>query len=452
MRKYLILIVFIPIFSVSQEELSIMGAIEKALDNNFDIRLIESNYKIARTQNSWGMAGMIPTFSLNVANNSSLQDNTNNPATFFPGVLFSDNLLASLDMNWTIFSGFGIRINKQRFDKLQHQTQGNAVVVIESTIYDVILAYYTAVVQERKMNVMKGLLDYSQDKVTYFEIKSELGVSTSLDKLEFENQVLTDSSNLLLQELAFKNAKRNLNLLMAEDVETDYKLTDSLEFTTPNASFTDLKNEMLSNNQNLKNQFINFELSELEVATKRAAFYPVVTLRLGTNPSVGYFELFGDQGFSANTNAWSHTATVNIRYDLFQGMNRKRNVQIAQIQQDIAAIEIEQLQMQLTNQLKGFFDLYRTRDKVKRMSVKRLSNAKELWELGRERYDLGLINVFNLNDIKLAYEQAMLNYYDRLFELLQTHYDIMRITGRISQEYQVVENFEEEHQDPAKNE
>ena len=443
MKKIIfILSVLIAGFTWSQEELSVTQALEKSLAKNYGIKLIAANYEISKTQNSWGMAGMIPTFSLNVNNNTSLQDNTNNPATFFPGVLLNDNLQASLNMNWTVFSGFGIRINKERFDMLQAQTKGNAVVVIETAIYDVILAYYTAVVQERKMAVMEELLAYSSEKLEYYRLKKELGLTTSLDMLEFENQVLTDSTNLLLQRLAFKNAKRNLNLLMAEDVEVDYVLTDSLEVKTANATYDDLKSNMMANNSNLKNQFVNFELKDLEVQSKKSAYYPVVSLNLGTTPSVGYFQLFGDNGFSSNTNAWSHQATISVRYDIFQAWNRKRNVQIAEIQQDISAIEIEQMQMQLSHQLRGFFEMYQTRNKIELMASKRVGHAKQLWDLGKEKYDLGLINVFNLNDIKLSFQQAKLSYYDRLFELIQSHYDLMRITGQISQEYNIEGNFD----------
>jgi outer membrane protein len=442
MKKGLVAILICFSFVAKAQELTMIQAVEKALENNYDIKLIAGNYEVAKTQNSWGMAGMIPTFSLNINNNTGLQDNSNNPASFIPGVVLNDNLSASLDMNWTIFSGFGIRINKERFDMMQAQTKGNAVVVIESTIYDIILAYYTAVVQERKLEVMKDLLDYSKDKLAYHQMKNEMGVSTTIDLLEFENQVLTDSTNFVLQNLSLRNAKRNLNLIMAEDVEILYDLTDSLKITSPNSTYDELREGMLANNSNLKNQFINYELKELEVRAKKSAFYPIVTLGLGTTPSVGYFRLFGDQGFSANTNAWSHSANINVRYDLFQGWNRKRNSEIAVIQKDLAGLEIEKLQMQMSHQLRGNFELYQTRNKVEIMSFKRVENAQKLWALGKEKYDLGIINVFNLNDIKLSYQQSKLSYYDRLFELLQTHYDLMRLTGSISQQYKIEENFD----------
>lgn len=441
-KTLLIAIAFVSQFGFSQDDLTVFGAIEKALNNNFEIKLVESNYQISKLQNSWGQAGFIPTFSINVANNASLQDNTNNPATFFPGVLFSDNLQTSLNMSWTIFNGFGIRINKERFDQLQEQTKGNAVVVIESTIYDVVLAYYTAVVQERKLAVMDDLLGYSKEKLAYYRLKSDMGISTSFDLLEFENQVLTDSSNLLLQSLSAQNAQRNLNLIMAEDIEKNYTLTDSLDFTAQSATFDDLKQQMMASNQNLKNQYINYELQELNVRAKKSAYYPVVSLNLATTPSVGYFQLFGDEGFSSSTNSWAHTGSVNVRYDIFQGWNRKRNSEIATIQLDMAAMQVDQLSLNLNHQLKGFYDLYQTRVRVEDMSLQRLKHANQLWQLGRDKYDAGLINIFNLNDIKLSYEQSVLNYYERLFELLQSHYDLMRLTGGISQEFKIAENFD----------
>jgi hypothetical protein len=64
-----------------------------------------------------------------------------------------------------------------------------------------------------------------------------------------------------------------------------------------------------------------------------------------------------------------------------------------------------------------------------------------LWEMGVENYNMGTLNVFALNDIKLAYEQAVMNYYDRLFELVKTHFDLMRLTGTITQQFHIPEKL-----------
>ena len=145
----LIIALMISTLTYSQVDLTVKEAIEKALANNYQIKLVNANIEIASKQNNWGSAGFSPTFALNLTNAASVSDNTNNPASFFPGKVFNDNLTLTLDMNWTIFNGFGVRINKERFEKLEAQTKGNAMIVIENTVYETIIAYYTTVVQRQ---------------------------------------------------------------------------------------------------------------------------------------------------------------------------------------------------------------------------------------------------------------------------------------------------------------
>lgn len=443
MKQVIAFIIFVFALNVrAQEDLSLARAIEIALENNYQIKLIKANHSISQTQNSWGMAGMVPTVSININNNNNLSDNTNNPASFFPGVVLSDNLNASLDLAWTVFSGFGIRINKARFDQLEEQTKGNAVVVVETTIYDIIIAYYTAVTQLRKLDILREMLAFSKSKLEYWQLKSDMGLEPSIDLLQYKNQVLTDSSNFLLQELSYKNAKRNLNLEMGEAFETPFNLTDKLEFDVPSATWNELYDYMVANNQNMKNQYINQELQRLNTESKQAAYYPVISLNLGATPSVGRIELFGDQGFSTSTNSFNYYGNVSLRYALFNGYARSRNVEIAKIQEEISVMQTDELLLNLTHNLRAIFELYQTQSKVEDMSLERVKYGKMLWEMGVENYNMGTLNVFALNDIKLSYEQAVLSYYDRLFELMKTHFDLLRITGTITQQYKVYDQVD----------
>ena len=436
--KYLILIIVLSISVVtfSQVDLTVQQAIEKALENNYQIKLVDANIEIASKQNNWGSAGFSPTFDLNLTNAANVSDNTNNPASFFPGKVFNDNLTLSLDMNWTIFNGFGVRINKERFEKLEAQTKGNAMVVIENTIYETIVAYYTAVVQSRKLKIVTDLLVYSKDKLAYFQLKREFGTSSSFDLLQFDNQVLSDSSNIIMQELAVQNAKRNLNLVMGEGVHEDYKLVEDLTFSVPEMSYSEMNDKMMADNLNLKNQYFNLQLQDLNIKAQKSAYYPVVSLNLGIRPAVGYIELIDSPLSTTNTNSLNYYGNVSARYTIFNGWNRKRNVQIAEIQQSITSLQTDDMKLKLSHQLKGTFEMYQMQAKIENMTMKQVLNAKKIWEIGREKYDLGLINIFNLNDIKLQFEQATLTYYDRLFDLLKTHYDLLRVTGQITQKIQ----------------
>jgi len=439
MRKIVIYILFFfnGIVLLGQNNLSLREAIVKTLENNYQIQLIQLNNQISQTQNTWGQAGMSPTFSFNLNNNNVVSDNTNNPATFFPGVILNDNLQGTVDMTWAVFNGFGVRINKQRLEQLQEQTEGNGLIVIENTIYEIIIAYYTSVVQKRKLEIVEEMFIYTKEKQKYFSLKSDMGLSTSFDVLEFESQVLNDSTNLLIQKLAYKNSLRNINLLMGESIEVEYTLTDKIEFKVPNTSFGELSQKMLANNQNIKNQYIQLELQELNYESQKTAYYPVISLSVGATPSIGYIRLFGDNGFSINTSSVNYYANVSARYTIFNGYNRKRDVEIAKIQKNISEIQLQDLELKLQHQLRNIFETYQSQSQIEEMSAKRIEITKKLWDLAKDRYDSGLINVFNLNDVKSAYQQSVLNYYDRLFDLLKTHYDLIKISGTLSQEISI---------------
>lgn len=441
MKKSLLFALLFPCsFAMAQQDLSLASAIEKALENNYQIKLVKANYDITQVQNTWGMAGMVPTVSLNLNNTNQLTNNTNNPASFFPGVVLVDNVGLNLDMSWTIFAGYGIRINKERFDQLEEQTKGNVIVAIESTIYDVIIAYFNAVTQSRKIAILEEMIDFSQKKYEYFKLKSDLGAQSSIDLLEFRNLVLNDSSNLLLQKFAYNNAMRNLNLEMGVAFDETFRLTDSIEFDVPKASWQELYEYMVANNQNIKNQYIAIELQRLNTEQKQSAMFPVVNLNLGANPSVGHIELFGDTPFSTNTNSMNYYGNISVRYNLFNGYQRQRNIEIAKIQENITALQTEDIVMTLTNNLRTIFELYQTQSKIEDMALERVKNGSAIWKMGIEDYNIGNLRFYELNDIKVRYEQAVLNYYDRLYDLLKTHFDLMRITGTITQEYNVAES------------
>ena len=139
------------------DSLSAKEAVLVALENNFDIQVSNAQIDISNKNNSWSEAGLFPTVSLNVGYNNTIQDNSNNPFTFTPGVILSRNLAPNLSLNLNLFSGFAVKISKQRLEKLEEQSKGNAMLVIESTILDVLKAYYSARVQYERLSILNEL-------------------------------------------------------------------------------------------------------------------------------------------------------------------------------------------------------------------------------------------------------------------------------------------------------
>ena len=70
-------------FGFSQRNMSASEAVFVALSNNFQIVISEKQHEINQKNNKWSEAGLFPTVTLTVAQNNTIQDNTNNPSLGF---------------------------------------------------------------------------------------------------------------------------------------------------------------------------------------------------------------------------------------------------------------------------------------------------------------------------------------------------------------------------------
>ena len=276
MKKIFSILFIVPYLMFSQDSLSLSKAIENGLQKNYDIRLTLKNVEINKIFNNWGEAGKLPQVNLNIGQNNSISDQRNNPISFAPFLFLSNDVSGSLSVNWTIFNGFGVRANKKKLEQLEIQSENTATLAIENTIHGIILAYYQAKIQKEQLNLLKNILKLTKEKFKQQQAKSELGIGVKFDLLQYEGNLYTDSSNKLFQKLALRNSIRNLNLIMGEDVEKKWILTSKIKPELNQKDLASLKKEMLSNNTNIKNQFIDIALNQEDISLAKSQFYPVI--------------------------------------------------------------------------------------------------------------------------------------------------------------------------------
>ncbi|MGA0164700.1 MAG: TolC family protein, partial [Bdellovibrionota bacterium] len=131
----------------AQEPLSLLDAVQRGLKNNFDAQIQQLEIDQARRLNTWGQAGRLPTVNLNVnQNNSVIERKPANPFAV-AGRNISNNAPGQMDIQWTLFNGFAVRLNKERLENLELQTEGNARFILENTVQTIILGYYNVLLE-----------------------------------------------------------------------------------------------------------------------------------------------------------------------------------------------------------------------------------------------------------------------------------------------------------------
>lgn len=422
----------------AQDNLSLKDAIEIGLKNNYKIQIAGKNVEIAERNNNWLEAGALPSLTANSSYGLNWSEN-NNPTSFIIGTSQSSNLSFGADLNWVLFNGFKVKISKDKLHYLQEQSQGNAAVVVENTIQSIILGYYNALLQQEKLTVLSELVKVSVDRFNYVKQKNELGTTSTFDLLQVKNAMLTDSTNFLMQELAFNNALRNLNMLMAVDVEKKFSLTDKLTHEKQLISIDGLKSRMLSNNQTLKNQYINKSILQKEKGLMRANLFPVLSFNAGGNQTISGFKgtsRFSNEEINTSGNeSFTYYANFTLTFNLFNGHKTHRAFNNLRIQEEIASITSTEMELTLTNELISTVELYKARTAILNLTNESLKSAELNLQIAKDKYQSGSISSFEFRDIQMAYLNTAATQLEAVYNAISSNTDIVRLTGGIIEEF-----------------
>ena len=427
----------LPVFA--QQTLSAKEAVALALENNFKVKIAEKQVEIADKNNNWMEAGLFPTITIGASLNNTIQDNTNNPFTFTPGIILSQGITPSLTANWNLFSGLSMFITKDRLELLEQQSNGNSLAVIETTVQDVLKAYYTAGLQKERMLLFSTLKEYSRKRMAYYELKEKYSKSSSLELLQFRNQYLTDSTNYLVQEISYQNAMRNLLLIMnnsADSIPVTFpELTDKLEISFPLVDFDKALEEMKSNNQNLKNQYISLELQKTATNYQRTFLYPTLSFQAGITPSYTWIREIKDDLLEAQTQTLQYYGNFNLRYNLFNNWKAKRSYDVAKIQEQIAELNTESMEQTLAVTLRNVLELYKVRSQLVDISAENLNYATKAWDLAQKRFELGTLTSIELATFQNNYQNTLIQHYENQFNKMDTFLEIYKLTGKMGLSY-----------------
>ena len=414
-------LLLISIYGKGQEkELTLSGAIEKALENNYGVVISRSDVEVASINNNWGNAGRYPSVGFDASSSNNIDKN--NTANYT-----SNRLSGGMNVTWTLFDGFQVNVTKEKLGQLETLAEGRSDVVIESTIQDVITGYYQVLLQKEKLSVLEKVMSLSRDRYDYEQARHELGGIVTFQVLQAKNNYLDDKAAFMNQEVSFRNSVRNLNFLMTEEPSIMWSFTDPFEPGEESYQFDALLEKMLSNNRTLQNQYISLLLQQSEVKLKRGTLYPSLSLSAGADETYTYQDRAGtDPTSSTSLNSYGN---LMLSYDIYTGGTRKRAIEVAKINEEIVQIENEQMKHSLTNQLMNVFDYYNVRKALLEVAEESLQSAELNLQIADDKFRAGVINSFNYRDIQLIYLNSAQRKLEAIYNLIDSRTTLTRLTG-----------------------
>ncbi len=424
----LILLISISFGASGQEALSLSDAIALGLKNNYELQITRKSEKIDVLNNHWGNTGALPTINFNMSGRESI--NLNDRENYH-----TRNISPEVSLNWVLFSGFSAKITKSKLEEMEQQSKGNSTILIESTIQDIILAYYDCLIQKNMLAVLQELSSLSEDRYLRAENSKKIGAGTSYEMLQAKTSWLEDQSSYLQQKNNFENAIRTLNFVMGTQGDENWKLTSMLTAEMPEYSLTELETQMFSNNQSIKNQYLNQSLLAKETALAKSRNYPSLSLNtgLGHNWLNNYYS---KDTPDTRQNATNGYVGFTLSFNLFNGGTTRRSVQIAGINEEMAQIQTKQMKHSLSNQLLQLYSNFNVEKTVLSLAEETVTTARLNLNLSKDRFESGAINSFNYRDVQVVYLNASISKLQAIYNLVQTNTELLRITGGIISEYE----------------
>lgn len=420
-----------PVLAQDADTLDINDAIRIGLQNNYAIQIARNNAEISENNDALGNAGFLPTVTADGSLTQRVQDSR---TEFAPGTIPNRNDEGAettvtnygVDAAWTIFDGLTMFATADRLDTQADIGNLEAQLQVEQTLADIISTYFQVVGQQQAYRVLENTLEVSQERIRIAETKLDLGSGSEYDLLQARSDYNADRASLIRSGTGLKQAKVLVNQILANTVDMDFDVQGDIVLAEM-LELQSLLTDALAQNSELVISRLNERVAEAQIREITGEWFPQISLGGGyrynkTEASQGFSELNETKGFS-----YGLTARIN----LFDGLNKNRRRQNAQIELKNEQLRQEQQKLLITAQIRQIYEQYSDALALIDLEVENLQYTEQTLDIALERFRLGTISSVELREAQLSLLNAENRLISAQIEAKTAETELLRLSGRL---------------------
>jgi outer membrane protein len=387
-----------------QDTLAFQDVVSIALAGNFEISMSKNQEAIAQNNNTPGNAGFLPVVSGSVDANRASRDSR---LAFFNGQLVeadgavSEAFNAMVHLDWIVFDGFKMFATKRKLQELEKLGSLEVRFQIEQVIESLADIYYRLVQEEKLLAVYRNTAKLSGRQLEITSKSLELGGKSELELLNASVARNTDSARVLEQIMLIQNLKADLNELMGRSPEWPFEVSRNLEWRT-DLSYAELTRNMLDDNAGLRAARVRQSAARQEIEEIRANMYPAI----GVFADYALNRQRNEVGILATNFTRGSNVGVSLRWNLFNGLNDKREIQNRKILFENARLEQDRISLESQRALYQQYNAYTFAKTLYKLEDENFKTTQRNLEVALRSYDLGAISDIDLRIIQLTELEA----------------------------------------------
>jgi outer membrane protein TolC len=343
----------------------------------------------------------------------------------------SQTLNANASINYLIFDGLGRKYNYQRLKEMYNLSEIQATQVIENTVLQLLTAYYhVAELTQNQIN-QKTSLSISKGRLLREKYKFQYGQNTQLDMLNSEVDVNNDSITLLNINRELANAKRNLNLILGQEIQTNFQVDTTVTYNL-GLTYESVFNSAKARNTVLQQAEKNIELSKFDLKINQSNWYP----NIGVNGGYGWNNLHTESDvanpFALATNTSKGLqAGVSLTWNIFDGGMTRTRVQNAKIAIDNSEILKEQIEQELERNVANAWETYQNALFVLQAEKKNMETNRRNFDRSSEQFKLGQIISVEFRLAQVNFLNSVTNFNRAKYTAKIAELNLLQLSGQI---------------------
>lgn len=372
-----------------------------------------------------------------------------------------------LENQTTQFTSAGVNVGVDIYKGLQNQNQlrkANLSIVAsqyrltkmqEDVSLNVVNAYLQIIFNKENLKVQQEQLAYDNKQMGRTQELVDAGVVPKGDLLDVKATVATDNQRLIAAENALLISKLSLAQLLQLEEFQDFDIADSSVPVTESSILlqepTAILDKAKETRTDIKLAATNVDIAERDLKIARGAYHPTLTgfysfstraaysdrivgiqpdsnnpttvigyvdgtnqlvLQPNFSPVLGKPKSVFDQ-FSDNK---GQNFGVSLNIPVLNGLSARNNVARSKVALERSKISLEQSGLDLERTVFTAYTDTKGALKAYEAAVSTLESREQAFNYAKERYEVGLMNVFDFNQSQILFVNAQ-------SEVLRTKYD-----------------------------
>lgn len=442
-NSYIFLVLFmLSVASTSAQEqlLSKDKAIAQALENNFGIKIAKNQVEIADNNKSLLNSGFLPTLTANAGATYNRDDAT----IEFPGQFLENGdprpdielnqaeaqrFNSGLTLNYTLFDGLGRFYNYKSLKEQYQLSELQARETIENTMLQLFSVYFEVARLTENVNVFKKALEISNDRITRAEYAFEYGQNTKLDILNAQVDVTNDSINLLNAQQQLLNTKRDLNVVLNQNLNERYSVDTVVTFI-PRIQLEEYIGLAKENNVALLQTNKSLAINKYDIKVSKSGYLPNIGLtgaygwNLNQSAASAFFPGTNNQNYNLNLAA-------SLTWNLFDGGGTTVRVKNARIVYENQELLKKQIEIEVDRDILNALNIYDNRLNIFHIQEQNVITNLNNFERSREQFQVGRITSIEFRQAQINLLNAATNKNLAKYDAKLAELQLLQLTGQL---------------------